>query len=200
MGLTTLLDRQARVEGATLRFGFRGKGGKQHDVGVEDRRLGGLLRRVQDLPGQRLFEYVDEAGESQPLDSEDVNTYMREISGIDATAKDFRTWAGTVLAFRALRAQPPADTVAAGRRQLRAAVEQAASRLGNTAAVTRSSYVDSRVIEAWEEGDLARLRVAEPDDPTGPPTPEEESAVLRVLEGRRRTRLRKRRASSHRGP
>ena len=112
-----------------------------------------------------------------------------KISGIDVTAKDFRTWAGTVLTFRALRSQPPADSPGAERRQVRAAVEQAAERLGNTATVTRSSYVDARILEAWQEGDLTRLRLTDPADTSGPPTPSEEAAVLRVLE-RRRQRIR----------
>jgi DNA topoisomerase-1 len=195
-GLTTLTDRQARVEGGAVRFRFRGKGGKQHDVGVEDRRIAGLIRRIQELPGQNLFEYLDASGESHPVQSDDVNEYLREISGLDITAKDFRTWAGTVLAFRALRSEPPAPSQSAGRRQLRAAVTRAADRLGNTPAVTRSSYVDARIIDAWQDGELTRIRVGDPTDLDGPPTPAEEAAVLRVLERREREARRARERTS----
>jgi DNA topoisomerase-1 len=185
-GLTTLLDRQLRVDGASVRFRFRGKGGKLHVVGLRDRRLAALLRRVQELPGQRLFEYLDAEGHPQAVDSDDVNAYLRDVSGTDVTAKDLRTWAGTVLAFRALRELPPDASPALERRHLRAAAELASERLGNTPAVARSSYVDGRIVEAWREGDLARLRVREGLPASGPPSPEEEAAVLRVLERRRR--------------
>jgi DNA topoisomerase-1 len=190
-GLTTLRDRQARVEGARIRFHFRGKGGKQHDVGITDRRLAGLIRRIQELPGQRLFEYLDEDGRSHAIDSDDVNAYLRHISGVEVSAKDFRTWAATVLAFRTLQGTEPGATAVMSRRQLRQATERAAHRLGNTASVARSAYIDTRLLAAWQEGDLARLRVVASGDPvpegvdTGPPTPAEEAAVLRVL-GRRR--------------
>jgi len=191
-GLTTLRDRQARVDGATVRFRFRGKGGKQHDVGVTDRRLAALIRRIQELPGQRLFEYLGEDGQSHPIDSDDVNAYLRRVSGSAITAKDFRTWAATVLAFRALHGTQPDPTIRSSRRQLREAMEQAADRLGNTATVARSAYVDARLLDAWQDGDLARVRVVTSDVPppgdleSGPPTPAEEAAVLRVLDRRQR--------------
>jgi DNA topoisomerase-1 len=191
-GLTTLLDRQVSVDGASVRFRFRGKSGIRQDVGIEDLRLARLVRRLQDLPGRRLFEYLDEDDQVQVIRSEDVNAYLRDISGLDVTAKDFRTWAGTVLAFRALRGQPPPAGVTEGRRQLRWAIEQTAQRLGNTAAVTRSSYVDTRIVEAWTDGDLGRVRVGEPSDPAGPPSPEEEAALLRIMR-RRSARRGKRR-------
>lgn len=185
-GLTTLLDRQLRVEGATVRFRFRGKSGKLHVVGLRDVRLANLLRRVQELPGQRLFEYIDDEGGSQAIDSEDVNAYLRQIAGTDVTTKDLRTWAGTVLAYRALRELPPGASSSLERHHLRMAAEQASERLGNTPAVARSSYVDARIVEAWRDGDLARLRVTAAGPIEGPPSPEEESAGLRVLERRRR--------------
>jgi DNA topoisomerase-1 len=193
-GLTTLLDRQVRVDGAKVRFRFRGKGGVWQDVGIEDRRLANLVRRLQDLPGQRLFEYLDEDDQAQVIHSEDVNAYLRDISGLDVTAKDFRTWAGTMLAFRALRGQPEPSSVAEERRQLRAATEVAAGHLGNTAAVTRTSYVDARIVDAWTDGDLRRLRAGVPSDPDGPPSTEEEAALLRVIRrrsGRRSCRARR---------
>ena len=108
-GLTTLKNRHATVSGTRVRFRFRGKSGRQHEVGIRDRRLAAVVRRCQDLPGQELFQYVDDDGESHDVASDDVNDYLREISGIDFTAKDFRTWAGTVLAYRALRALAPGD-------------------------------------------------------------------------------------------
>ena len=122
-GLTTLKARHARVTGTAVRFRFRGKSGRQHEVGLRDRRLARVIRRCQDLPGQELFQYVDDDGEPHDVASDDVNAYLREISGADITAKDFRTWAGTVLAYRALRALAPGDddrAIAAQRRRGRA--------------------------------------------------------------------------------
>src|SRR5215470_5909186 len=109
-GLTTLRDRHARVEGSRIRFRFRGKSGRRHEVGLRDRRLARLVRRCQELPGQELFQYEGDDGAIHDVGSGDVNDYLREISGEDFTAKDFRTWAGTVLAFRALRSLEPAET------------------------------------------------------------------------------------------
>jgi DNA topoisomerase-1 len=195
-GLTTLRDRQVRVEGSQVRLRFRGKGGAWHDIGVRDRRLAGLVRRVQELPGQRLFEYLDEQGEAHPVRSEDVNEYLRTIAGFGVTAKDLRTWGATVLALRALRGLPVSARTGLSRRQLRAAMEQTARHLGNTPAVTRASYVDARLVEAWQEGAVGRLRIADGHDPQaeGPPTPEEEAAALRILS--RQARAATRRARS----
>jgi DNA topoisomerase-1 len=183
-GLTTMRDRHARVRGGQVRFRFRGKGGKLHEVGVRDRRLARLVRRIQELRGQRLFEYEDDEGVRREIRSEDVNAYLRAASGTDVTAKDLRTWAGTVLAFRALRAGPPGEREAEQRRAVNVALGRVADRLGNTPAVTRASYVDPAIFEAWEQGAIARARpaVSGDDDPDGPPTPEEEAAVLRILE------------------
>jgi DNA topoisomerase-1 len=143
-----------------------------------------LLRRTQDLPGQHLFEYLDEDGVVHRVRSEDVNAYLRDIAGADVTAKDFRTWAATVLAFRALREAPGTDRAALARRRVKAAVEQVADRLGNTATVCRSSYIHPTVVDAWLTGALARMRLpatTAPVDPAAPPTAEEEAAVLRLL-------------------
>jgi DNA topoisomerase I len=187
-GLTTLRDRHARVSGTRVRFRFRGKGGKLHEVGVRDRRLARLVRRIQELPGQNLFEYVDEDGERRAVRSDDVNAYLRSVAGGDVSAKDFRTWAATVLAVRALHAEPRTERQAVARRRLKGAIEQVAERLGNTATVCRSSYVDPVVVQAWQEGALERVRrVLEAEgEAVGAPTPEEEAAVLRLLERRRR--------------
>ena len=187
-GLTTLRDRQARVAGSRIHFRFRGKGGRWQEVEVVDRRLARLVRRLQDLPGSRLFEYLDDTGARHAISSEDVNDYLRTSAGADITAKDFRTWGATVLAFRALRLSPHPGDGRVARRQIQEAMEQTAGRLGNTVAVTRSSYVAPSLVAAWEDGDLARLRSPrERDRPvSGPATPEEEAAVLRLLERRRR--------------
>lgn len=188
-GLTTMRRRQASVSGSQVRFRFTGKGGKLHDVGIRDRRLARLVRQVQDLPGQRLFEYTDDEGERRALSSEDVNEYIREVSGADVTAKDFRTWAGTLTAFRALLHEPPSDRESVRRRRAKRALERAAEALGNSTAVTRSSYVDPELLEAWEDGDLDRLRLPDAAPPVGRPgdmaSPEEEAALLRLLQRRR---------------
>ena len=131
-GLTTLRDRHARIDGSAIRFRFRGKSGKAHEVGLRDRRLATVVRRCQDLPGQELFQYVDEDGEVRDIGSSDVNDYLREITGEDFTAKDFRTWAGTVLAYRALQALEPASTSTGSRRNVTSAMRDTADRLGNT--------------------------------------------------------------------
>jgi DNA topoisomerase-1 len=202
-GLTTLRDRHARVEGSRVRFRFTGKSGKQHEVGIRDRRLARLIRRIQELPGQHLFEYLDEAGARRAIRSEDVNAYLRQIAGTDVTAKDFRTWAATVLAFRILHDLPGTDRAAEAKRRIKAAIEQVAEQLGNTPTVCRASYVHPVVVESWQTGDLARVRLAPGTDddtipdPAAPPTPAEEAAVIRLLarkarearaEGRRQAR------------
>jgi DNA topoisomerase-1 len=183
-GLTTMRDRHARVSGDRVRFRFRGKGGKLHEVGIRDRRLARMIRRIQELRGQRLFEYEDEDGVRREIRSEDVNAYLRQAAGTDVTAKDLRTWAATVLAFRALRAGRPTERETEMRRTITAALGEVAERLGNTPAVARASYVDPGIIEAWAEGAVTRVRLAmdEGEAPVGPPTPEEEAAVMRILE------------------
>lgn len=153
-GLTTLRARHVAVEGAALRFEFRGKSGKTWSLRVADRRLARIVRSCQDLPGQRLFQYVDDDGTLQAIDSADVNAYLREISGRSVTAKDFRTWAGTVLAALSLHEVGPAETKKARRSLLRRAIERVAARLGNTPTVCRKSYVHPEVVAAFETDDL----------------------------------------------
>jgi DNA topoisomerase I len=186
-GLTTLRDRHARVRGSHIRFRYRGKGGKLHEIGIRDRRVARLIRRIQDLPGQRLFEYTDEDGARHPVTSDDVNDYLRTVSGADISAKDFRTWAGTVLAFRYLRAAPPPESAREQLRESRRALERVADELGNTVAVARSSYVDPELLPAWRDGALQRLRIPDAGRASGSQTPtaEEEAALLRVLTRRR---------------
>lgn len=191
-GLATLRDRHATIDGSEVRFRFRGKSGIVHEVSLHDRRMAGIVRRCRDLPGQELFQYVDDDGEVRDVRSEDVNAYLREVAGTDEfSAKDFRTWSGTVLAFRALAAtgqlldgaRPPARAIQRG---LRRAIEATAERLGNTPTVARQAYVHPEVIEAYLDDDVrsAILDVAEVDASMPlPPTPTEERAVLRLLRG-----------------
>ena len=153
-GLTTLQDEHARIAGDRLSFRFRAKSGKQFDIRMRDRRLARIVARCQELPGQELLQYVDEAGEVQDVGSADVNAYLREIAGEAYTAKDFRTWAGTVLAAMALRECEAANSATAGKRIVRRAIETVAERLGNTPAVCRRCYVHPEVVEAYLEGGL----------------------------------------------
>jgi DNA topoisomerase-1 len=156
-GLTTLRDKHVDVEGATMHFAFRGKGGKLHEVDVRDRRVAGMVKRMQDLPGQHLFQYLDDDGERQAVDSEDVNAYLHEIAGEGFTAKDFRTWAGTVLAARCLRDLGPFETETAMKANILEAVDTVAARLGNTRAVCRAAYIHPAVLLGYEAGELCRF-------------------------------------------
>lgn len=186
-GLTTMRGRHAQVKGTSIRFRFRGKGGTFHEVGLRDRRLAAIVRRCQDLPGQDLFAYIDEDGEVRDVTSDDVNDYLREASGGDFTAKDFRTWAGTLLAYRALRALQPEDHGPAARRNVVEAMRVTAARLGNTPAVARGSYVHPAVLDAYLEGSLGRALVDAAERQALPPTGadrSEEQAVLRLLRER----------------
>jgi DNA topoisomerase-1 len=187
-GLTTLRDRHARIEGAAIRFRFRGKSGLTHEVGLRDRRLARVVRHCQDLPGQELFQYVDDEGDVRDIASDDVNAYIRECTGGDFTAKDFRTWAGTVLAYRALRALQPGDDERDSRRNVVEAIRRTADHLGNTPAVARGSYVHPAILEAYLEGSLSRALVDAAEAQAEPPatvTPGEEAQVRRILRQRR---------------
>jgi DNA topoisomerase I len=181
-GLTTLRGRQVRVNGAKLEFRFRGKSGVEHEVQHSDRRLATIVSHMLDLPGYQLFCYVDGDGESHPVESTDVNAYIKEISGEDFTSKDFRTWAGTVLCARALRALEKPVSAAAGKRAVAQAIEVVAAQLRNTRAVCRKCYVHPRVIEAFLEGRLHRAMRGLPD----------EAGVARLLGMARRARVRPR--------
>ncbi len=156
-GLTTIRNDHAEVRGARVRLRFRGKAGVQHEVEVEDPRVARVVRRCQDMPGQELFCYEDEQGVVRDVTSTDVNAYLREISGDDFTAKDFRTWAGTLLALAALQEIGPFRRKAEGKRNVVAAVKRVAERLGNTPAVCRRAYVHPAVVGAYLEGRLAKL-------------------------------------------
>lgn len=198
-GLTTLRDRHATVGGARVRFRFRGKSGRTHEIGLRDRRLARLVRRCQELPGQELFQYVDESGAVQDVSSDDVNEYLRQASGGPFTAKDFRTWEATVLAYRALGALEPARAATAARRNVNSAIGIVAERLGNTPAVCRRSYVHPGVVDAYLEGSIGRAMLEaaeEAPEPPETPTRDEELAVIRLLE----RQLRRRRRAERRGP
>jgi DNA topoisomerase-1 len=150
-GLTTLRDRHAAVSAGRVRFRFKGKSGKVHEIAVEDRRLARLVRKCQDLPGQELFQY-DDHGTPRAIGSGDVNEYLRAIAGDDFTAKDFRTWAGTVAAARALADQIAPKSAAAAKRAVTDAIKLVAEQLGNTAAVCRKCYVHPIVLDGFASG------------------------------------------------
>jgi DNA topoisomerase-1 len=155
-GLTTMRDRHATIGSSRITFRFRGKSGKPHEIPVTDARLARIVRRCQDLPGQELFQYLDDDGQRRSIDSADVNDYLRDISGEDFTAKDFRTWRGTVLAAWALKEFEQFDSEAQAKKNVVRAIEQVAEQLGNTPAVSRRSYVHPSVIDAYLDGDVVR--------------------------------------------
>jgi DNA topoisomerase-1 len=152
-GLTTLRNRHVRVNGRHIEFHFRGKSGKQHAVALDDAQLAHIIRRCRELPGYELFQYV-ENGKPRGVGSADINAYLKEITGADYSAKDFRTWGGTLLAGMALSHRPPPRSKAQAKREVKVAVQAAAAVLGNTAAICRKSYVHPRVIAAYETGKL----------------------------------------------
>lgn len=153
-GLTTLRDPHVKVDGGELRFQFKGKSGKTWRLQVKDRRIAKIVKACQDLPGQDLFQYLDENGEQQSITSADVNTYLKEITGSEITAKDFRTWAGTVLAALALSEFEEFDSQAKAKKNIRGAIEKVASRLGNTPSICRKCYVHPEVFASYLDGGL----------------------------------------------
>ncbi|HUF07611.1 MAG TPA: DNA topoisomerase IB [Candidatus Binatia bacterium] len=153
-GLSTLRDRHVKDDGAAIRFSFKGKSGKEHTVRVRDRRLARLVKQCQELPGQELFQYVDDDGRRQSIDSGEVNAYLREISGKDFTAKDFRTWAGTVAASMALQEFREIDDDAGRKKAIVRAIEGVAEQLGNTPTVCRACYVHPEVLSSFLDGTL----------------------------------------------
>ncbi len=159
-GLTTLRSRHVKIEGKAVQFRFRGKSGVHHDVTVEDKRLARIIGRIRELPGQELFQYLDDDGEPHPIGSADVNDYLRDITGEDYTAKDFRTWSGTVLAALALREFEKFDSETQAKKNLVRAIESVAERLGNTPSICRKCYIHPAVIESYLDGTmLEALRV-----------------------------------------
>lgn len=152
VGLTTMRDGHAKVDGPRVQFSFRGKSGIEHAIDFSDRRLARIVKACQELPGYELFQYLDDEGRRQTIDSADVNAYLREISGEDFTAKDFRTWAGTVLAARALADVEPFSSAAEAKRNVVQAIESVARRLGNTRMVCRKCYIHPAVLDAYMAG------------------------------------------------
>jgi DNA topoisomerase I len=155
-GLTTFRDQHAKVTGGTVRFAFRGKSGVAHAIDLQDRRLAKIVKACRDLPGYELFQYVDDDGARQSLDSADVNAYLREVSGEDFTAKDFRTWAGTVLAAKALADVAAFKSNREAKRNVVTAIESVAKKLGNTKAVCRKCYIHPAILDAYMDGATIR--------------------------------------------
>jgi DNA topoisomerase-1 len=182
-GLTTLRDRHVRIRGAEVRFAFVGKSGIKHAVTLSDAQLARVVKRCQELPGQDLFQYVDDDGRRRVVSSADVNAYLREAAGAEFTAKDFRTWAGTLLAARALAGQDPGPSERTTRNIIAQSIATVATHLGNTPAVCRACYIHPAVLDAFADGTLRtrldarrrRMRGLTPD----------ERAVLHLLESRR---------------
>jgi DNA topoisomerase I len=180
-GLTTMRDAHVRVAGSKVRFLFRGKSGVEHQLELDDRRLARIVKQCRDLPGQELFQYLDERGAVVDVGSDDVNAYLKDITGTDFTSKDFRTWAGTVLTATLLRDAEPCASATAGKKTIARAIDEVAKRLGNTRAVCRKCYVHPAVIDAYLDGTITRVM--------GKPTAAE-SAILRLLQKRKRASAR----------
>ncbi len=172
-GLTTLRRRHVKVDGSMLRFSFRGKSGVEHTIAVADPRLARIIQRCRDLPGEEMFQYLDSAGKRQLVTSDDVNDYLREASGRDITAKDFRTWGGTMLAAVELRRRGEAASRREADRNIVSAIDAVAERLGNTRAVCRKYYVHPALLEAYLMGEIV------PEPPPVRRTREKRGAALR---------------------
>ena len=192
-GLTTLRDRHAEIDGSELRFEFKGKSGATWRLRMKDRRIARLVKQCQDIPGQHLFQHFDGNGVRQPVTSTEVNAYLREISGADVTAKDFRTWAGTVLAAAALVECEEFETDARAKRNVNAAIKKVAARLGNTPAICRKCYVHPDLLECYLEGGLSDGLGLSKQAVLGGDLPAIESAVLRLLRRRLQEQSKQRR-------
>ncbi|MDR3634874.1 MAG: hypothetical protein P4L84_13805 [Isosphaeraceae bacterium] len=186
-GLTTMLDRHVDITSSSLLFEFRGKSGVKHRIDLDDRRLARIVRKCRDLPGQVLFQYQDQGAQPRDVDSADVNAYLREVAGDDFTAKDFRTWAGTVLAALALREFEAFDSQTQAKKNVVRAIETVAQRLGNTPTVCRKCYVHAEVIDAYLDGTMLETlkQITEQEIvATLPDLRPEEAAVLALLQQR----------------
>ena len=185
-GLTTLRNRHVQLEGGTLKFHFRGKSGQDHEIKLHDRRLARIVRQCQDLPGYELFQYKDHSGERHTIDSCDVNAYLKEVTGSDFTAKDFRTWAGTVQSALALASIGTYETDSECKRNVIAAVKYTAKRLGNKPATCRKYYIHPTVLEAYTDGTLLQYVKAPEEDfvPTETSLHPEEACVLKLIQNR----------------
>jgi len=195
-GLTTLRRRHVAIDGAKLRFEFRGKSGISHAVDVTDRRIARIVQRCHELRGEVLFKYLDDAGERQQVEAEDVNAYLQEVTGADITAKDFRTWAGTMLVAEALRSMGPAETKREAEKNIVAAVDKTAKMLGNTRSVCRKYYIHPVLIQAYLEGEVLRPlpertwspRTEQPKRSDGPMLRQHEADVLAFIKARLKPR------------
>jgi DNA topoisomerase-1 len=186
-GLTTMRNRHVDVKGATVRFHFRGKSGIDHRIDINDRRLANIVKRCKELPGAELFQYLDDEGQRQTIDSGDVNAYLHDITGDDFTAKDFRTWAGTLLAAMALQEFEAFDSETQAKRNIVQAIERVAERLGNTPSVCRKCYVHPAVLDAYLEGTMleaVKQRAEQEIADALPGLKTEEGAVLAFLQQR----------------
>lgn len=185
-GLTTMRDKHVDISGSTVRFEFRGKSGKKHAISVKDRRLANIVKRSRDLPGYELFQYIDEDGKRCDVTSDDVNAYLQEITGEHFTAKDFRTWAGTVLAALALQESEPFEKDSQAKKNVVRAIERVAERLGNTPSIARKSYIHPAIIDAYLEGSVIETleQRIEQETSSPPPLRPEEHAVMELLRRR----------------
>jgi len=184
-GLTTLRMKHVQVNGTRLQFSFRGKSGVQHAISIVDRRIARIVQRCQDLPGQELFQYLNGSGGRETVTSDDVNDYLREISGRAITAKDFRTWGGTMLAGVELRAMGPASTQRDAKRNILSAIDAVAERLGNTRSVCRQYYIHPALLHAYLQGLTPSVSGAAPRRPRRKPAVpalrRDEVAILQFL-------------------
>jgi DNA topoisomerase I len=183
-GLTTLKDRHVDIRAGRLRFRFRGKAGKAHEIELDDPRLARIVKRCRDVPGQELFQYVDDDGRAFSVGSSDVNAYLRELGGDEFTAKDFRTWAGTVLAAVALAELAPFESQRQAKRNIVGAIERVAARLGNTVAICRKCYVHPAIFEAYLEKALATSLAQRARRNARQALSRDEAAVLALLQRR----------------
>ncbi|HZY62018.1 MAG TPA: DNA topoisomerase IB [Edaphobacter sp.] len=184
-GLTTMRNKHVEVEGSTVTFKFQGKSGVKHTVDITDRRIARIVQRCEDIPGYELFQYVEKDGTIHSVDSADVNEYLREISGEDFSAKDFRTWAGTVLACVALREATAFASETEAKRNVVQAIKQVAAKLGNTPSVCRKCYVHPAVLECYMAGEMlaaVKRPVHGEDEDTAEVLRREEESLLKLLQ------------------
>ncbi len=194
-GLTTMRDKHVEIAGSTLRFEFKGKSGKLHRLKVNDRRLAAIVARCKDLPGYELFQYVDEQGSAVSVDSAMVNHYLREITGEDVTAKDFRTWHGTVHAAIELKACGVFSTESEAKHNILSAIKIVAERLGNRPATCLKYYIHPLIVDAYVSGDLPQQMMFSADERQLSTLNPAEKCVLKILRGEQRSKARPRKLS-----
>jgi DNA topoisomerase-1 len=183
-GLTTLKDRHVDISGSTLRFEFRGKSGKQHRVSMSDRRLARIVQRCQSLPGEELFQYLDDDGKREVVSSEDVNQYLRDIAREDFTSKDFRTWVGTILAVAALKEIGPCRSPKEAKSNILRAIDKVSEQLNNTRAVCRKYYIHPAIFETYQAGTMLELLQNGTKGKAEAGLGSEEAALIRLLRHR----------------